>query len=593
VKRTFLGLLALAAACGGASSSAPTSSAPVAGAPSHAAPVFPPGWPYAAANVQTSGAKGVVTSDAALATKVSVDTLASGGNAVDAAVALSFALAVVYPTAGNIGGGGFMVARVGGNTRALDFRETAPAAATHDMYLDASGKPNGESRTGWRASGVPGSIAGLWEAYSALGSKKKTWAELVAPAIKLADEGFVVDKPFAEGIKQAADRLAKFPASAALFLPNGAPPAVGSTWKDPDLAAVLRRIAEKGPDGFYKGPTAELVASEMKKNGGLITAADLEAYRAKWRTPIEFDYRGHHVASMPPPSSGGLTIAMIAHILEPYDLAKMGWQSPPALHLEFETMRRAFAARSAKLGDPDFVKNPVDELMSPAWAQSQRATIRPDHASPSAELWPSLAPASGGGPHTTHFAIVDADGNAVGVTTTINWWYGSGVTIPGAGFVMNNEMDDFAAVPGTANGFGLVQGESNAVAPGKRMLSSMAPTIVLAPDGRVRLVLGAAGGPTIITAVFEELSNVVDFGLDVGDATVAPRFHQQDFPDLVMMEPHGITDDTKRALEAMGHSFKERGHIADAPAIGRNGSAWIGVAEPRREGGLALSVGAR
>jgi gamma-glutamyltranspeptidase/glutathione hydrolase len=532
----------------------------------------------------------MVTTDAALATKVGVDVMTSGGNAVDAAVATAFALAVVFPTAGNVGGGGFMVARVGGKSYALDFRETAPAAATRDMYLGADGKPTRDSRDGWRSSGVPGSVAGLWEAWHELGSKSKTWAELLAPAIALADRGFTVDTAFAKTIAIVGPRLAKYPGSASLFLPNGAPPVAGTVWRDPDLAGVLRRVAEKGPTGFYEGLVAEAIARAMKDAGGLITQADLRAYRAKWRTPVEYEYRGRKIVGMPPPSSGGVTMAMIAHVLEGWDLRSAGWHSADDVHLTAEAMRRAFAARNAKLGDPDFVKNPVDELLSERWASDQRATIVRDRATPTRELFPNLASSSGGGPHTTHMSFVDPDGNAVAMTTTVNLWYGSGVTVPGLGFVMNDEMDDFASVPGTANAFGLVQGEPNAIGPGKRMLSSMSPTIVLGPNGGVELVLGAAGGSRIITTVFEELSNATDFGMDAADAVRAPRFHQQDMPDVLFLEPRALPDDVRRALEAMGHETKETEHLADAPAIGRSVGLWVGAAEPRRDGSLALGL---
>jgi gamma-glutamyltranspeptidase/glutathione hydrolase len=532
----------------------------------------------------------MVDTDNEIATRVGVNVLASGGNAVDAAVAAAFALAVSFPTAGNLGGGGFLVARVGGKSYALDFRETAPAAATRDMYLGPDGKPTKDSRDGWKASGVPGSVAGLHEAWARLGSKTKTWAELIAPAIDLADKGFVVDAPFVKTLGFVQSRLARYPASAALFLPNGAPPVVGSTWRDPDLARVLRRIASDGPAGFYRGTVAESIARAMKDNGGLITTDDLAAYRAKWRDPMEYDYRGRHVIGMPPPSSGGLTMAMIAHLLQASDVKALGWHSPEHLHLLVEAMRRAFAARNAKLGDPDFVKNPVDELMSGAWARAQGATVVRDRATPTKDLFPALGGGQPTGPHTTHMAFVDPDGNAVAMTTTINFWYGSGVTVPGLGFVLNNEMDDFASVPGTANAFGLVQGEPNVIAPGKRPLSSMSPTIVLDAQGKVDLVLGAAGGSRIITTVFQELSNALDFGMSPADAVRAPRVHQQDLPDVIQVEPHGLPEATRKALEAMGHATKEVEHIADAPAVGRSLGLWEGAAEPRRDGSLALGL---
>lgn len=563
----------------------PPAARPVAAKPP---PSFPQGWPYPAEAPGVSGARGMVASDATLASKVGQQVLATGGNAVDAAVATAFALAVVHPAAGNIGGGGFLVARVGKADHALDFREAAPARATRDAFVGADGKVTEAVRSGHRASGVPGSVAGLWEAHQKLGSKRKSWGELIAPALKLAEEGFVVDEPMHKVLGALANRLKKYPASAAIFLVNGEAPAAGTTLRNPDLGRTLRRIAEKGPDGFYKGETAALIVKEMETGGGFITAPDLAAYKAKWRTPIAFDYRGQRVVSMPPPSSGGVTLAMIAHTLESYDLAALGWHSAQHVHLEVEAMRRAFAARNARLGDPDFVKNPLDELLSPAWAARQRVGIKPDKATPSSEV--QAGAATGEGPNTTHFSVVDSEGNAVGLTTTLNWWFGSGVTVGGGGFVMNNEMDDFASKPGTANGFGLVQGEPNAIAPGKRMLSSMSPTIVVGPDGAVRLVTGAAGGPTIISAVFQIVSNVVDFGMAPAAAVNAPRVHHQHLPDEVLVEPHGFDDGTRQALETMGYAFKEREHIADAPTIGRlPGGVWIGAAEPRR--GSAFAAG--
>ncbi len=585
-----LALVPLAlAACQGPHAAAPAPQpSPPAPAPA-LAPVarFPADWKYPQGTPAPHSARGMVSSDAALASQVGSSVLASGGNAVDAAVATAFALAVVFPTAGNLGGGGFLVARVDGRPYALDFRETAPAAATRDMFLGADGKPTRDSWNGWRASGVPGSVAGLWEAWHTLGSKKKTWPELLAPAIELADRGFVVDAGFAQTLARVETRLAPYPASAALFLPGGAPLAAGATFRDPDLAAVLRRVAAEGPAGFYEGPVAETLAHAMKESGGLISADDLKAYRARWRTPVEYDYRGHHVVGMPPPSSGGVTQAMIAHLLEGWDLRACGWHSAAHVHLVAEAMRRAFAARNAKLGDPDFVTMPLERLLSPAWTAQQRATIRLDRATPTAELFPALAGAQEG-PHTTNFAVVDEQGNAVDLTTTINAWFGSGVTVPGLGFVLNDEMDDFATVPGMANMFGLVQGEPNAIAPGKRMLSSMSPTIVVGPDGQVQSVLGAAGGSRIVTAVFEELSNVLDFGMDVADAVRAPRFHQQDLPDQIEVEPRALPEEVLASLRAMGHAVKEVPHIADGPGIGRDRGLWIGAPEPRREGGLAI-----
>jgi gamma-glutamyltranspeptidase/glutathione hydrolase len=455
------------------------------------------------------------------------------------------------------------------------------------MYKGKDDKPTEASRVGVLAAGFPGSVAGLWAAYQKLASKKKTWAELVLPAAKLARDGFPVGEGFAKTSAQAQKLLARFPESAALFLPNGAPLAVGATFRSPELAATLERIAAKGSAGFYEGKTAELLVKTMQKDKGLITLKDLKGYEAKWRTPIAFDYRGLHVISMPPPASGGVVLAMIAHELSSYDLGKLGWHSAAHLHLEMEAMRRAYLARNTGLGDPDFVKNSLDELLSDAWADKQRASIKPDHATSTRDLVSSGTTVGEDGPHTTHFSVVDAAGNAVAITTTLNGWYGCGVTVTGAGFVLNNEMDDFSTVPGAPNMFGLRQGESNAIAPGKRMLSSMAPSIVTSADGKVELVLGAAGGPTITTTVFQILSNVADFHFTIAEATNAPRFHQQDFPEGVTLEKGGFSDALVAALVAMGHAVDTRDHIADAPSIGRDESGWIGVAEPRRAGSLA------
>jgi gamma-glutamyltranspeptidase/glutathione hydrolase len=582
--RLSLRHLAVLLVCGCASPRSVPQAAITAAAPAAAAPV-PAGWPHPPRATVAASTRGVVTTDAAIATRVGLDMIAAGGNAADAAVAIAFALAVVYPSAGNLGGGGFAVARIGHQARALDFRETAPAAASKDMFLGSDGKPTSGSREGYQASGVPGSVAGLAELAGAMGSKTKSWRELLAPAIKLADEGFPVDAGFVASLEWPSERLHKYPVSAALFFPGGAPLQVGQTWKNPDLARVLRRIAEQGSAGFYQGPTAQAIADEMKANGGLITLADLGGYRAKWRAPLEFSYRGHAVIAMPPPSSGGVTLAMICNIVEKYDFPHMAWHSAGELHYGFEAMRRSFAARNARLGDPDFVKNPLDELLSPRWADQQRASIKPDRATPSSEITGG-AP-SGTGPHTTHFSVIDAAGGAVALTTTLNWFYGNGVTIPGTGMLMNNEMDDFASVPGNPNGFGLVQGEPNAIAPGKRMLSSMSPTIVLGNDGQVDLVTGAAGGPTIISAVFGILSSVIDHGLDPVAAVSAPRFHMQHLPDVVSYEKGGLEPALENALRAMGYALKDRGHIADALAIGRVPGGWIGAPEPRRLGSLA------
>jgi gamma-glutamyltranspeptidase/glutathione hydrolase len=538
---------------------------------------------------------GAVTSDCALATKVGLDVLEHGGNAVDAAVATAFALAVAYPTAGNLAGGGFAVLRFGKDgesaqgaarstpdERALDFRETAPAVSTRDMFVGAK---DGGPRMGWRSMATPASVAGLWALHQAKG--KKPWKDVVAPAIAMARDGFVVSDAFLDEITQQKDRLAKNPDSAALFLPGGAPPVLGSTWKNPDLAGVLERVAKDGPKGFYEGPTAKAIVSEMKAHGGLVTQADLSGYRAKWRAPLVFTYRGARVVAMPPPSSGGVTLAMAAHILEGFDLPHEAWHSPAEVHDLAEALRRAFAARNARLGDPDFIKNPLGELLSPGWADAQRATIHADKATPSSEIKSLASPQDG--PHTTNLCVVDADGNAVALTTTLNWFFGNGITIAGTGMIMNNEMDDFASIPGTANGYGLVQAEPNAIAPKKRMLSSMSPVVVTGADGNVELVTGGAGGPRIITSVLDVMSNVLDHGMDPVAAVDAPRFHMQHLPDVLGYEKNGLDAALRTPLEAMGYTLKEFGHLATTNAIGRApapGTGWIPAADPRRAGSL-------
>ena len=503
------------------------------------------------------------------------------GNAVDAAVATAFALAVVLPSAGNIGGGGFMVAHVDGASYALDFRETAPGTGSRDMYLDARGETGDRSVTGHLAAGVPGSVAGLWAAIET----RVRPGEPDRSAIRLAEDGFEVDEYAATVIKAEADRLARFPASAALYVPGGRPLAPGTRLKNPDLARALRRIAEGGRDGFYKGETADLLLAEMKRGKGIITARDLEGYEAKWRTPIAFQYRGREVISMPPPSSGGLTLALIAGQLSAYDLASLGWHTAKAVHLMAESMRRAFAVRNEVLGDPDFVTFDQAAILSPAFSAALRASISTDHATPSREV--SGRPARAESRHTTHFSVTDGRGNAVSLTTTINGWYGSAVTVAGAGFLLNNEMDDFAARPGTPNMYGLVQGEANAIAPGKRMLSAMTPTIVLDTDRRPMLVTGASGRPYIITTVFQAISNRLDYGLGVSALMAAPRMHHQHLPDALRLEKNGFDIADVAELQRLGHEvrFFER---PDSGSIGatieRRDGRWYGQSDPRITG---------
>ncbi|HEV2131301.1 MAG TPA: gamma-glutamyltransferase, partial [Longimicrobiaceae bacterium] len=520
-----------------------------------------------------------------------------GGNAVDAAVATHFALAVVNPEAGNIGGGGFLVVQMADGTSAsLDFRETAPLRATRDMYLDAQGNLTERSLVGHLAAGVPGSVAGMWEAHRRFGSLP--WADLVQPAIALA-EGIVVHERLASSLRSYESRLRTFPATAAVFLPGGRAPRVGDRLVQRDLAETLRRVAQNGKDGFYRGRTAELVEAEMRRGGGIMTREDLARYEAKWREPVVFEYRGHRVISMPPPSSGGATMALMLKILEGYDLRAAGWHSPRHVHLWTEATRRAYADRNTYLADPDFVPQPTARMASAEYAAERRAGIQLERATPSTQVEPGLGPApvptaagARGGTETTHYSVVDRQGNAVAVTTTINSLYGNLVTVEGAGFLLNNEMDDFAAKPGTPNQFGLVQGEANAIEPGKRMLSAMTPTIVIDPAGRVRLVTGTPGGSTIITTVAQIVSNVVDWGMDLPTATAVPRLHHQHLPDTLRFERDGLRPETVAALLAMGHQIEERGgYQGDVQSIMvlPNG-VLVGVSDPRR-GGAAVGVG--
>jgi gamma-glutamyltranspeptidase/glutathione hydrolase len=552
---------------------------------------FPLGWDFPRGSIApVTASRGMVVTTDRVASEVGAEILRRGGNAVDAAIATHFALAVVNPEAGNIGGGGFMVVRMAdGTTAALDFRETAPLAATANMFLDSLGNVSDSlSLVGHRAAGVPGSVAGMWEAHRRFGSLP--WAELVEPSVHLA-EGIVVHERLANSLRSMEDRLFRFPATARIFLPNNDPPRVGDRLVQADLAETLRRVAAEGMDGFYRGRTAQLVEEEMRRGGGIMTAEDLARYRAVWRDPIRFRYRGHEVISMPPPSSGGVTMAEMLKILEGYDVGSMGYLSAEHAHLFTEAARRAYADRNAYLADPDFLPQPTERMISDAYAAERRRTIDRSHATPSAQVAPGLGPVPEG-EHTTHYSVVDAAGNAVAVTTTINSLYGSLVTVEGAGFLLNNEMDDFTAKPGVANQFGLVQGAANAIQPGKRMLSAMTPTIVLGPDGRVLLVTGTPGGATIITSIAQTVSNVVDFHMDVATATAAPRLHHQHLPDTLRYERDGLTDATVARLQQMGHAVAERGgYQGDVQSIViLPGGYQSAVADPRR-GGAAVGVG--
>jgi gamma-glutamyltranspeptidase / glutathione hydrolase len=572
--KKLLWLAALVVSACSSAQTVPTTGSDLAAVPAE--------WAHDITAQATAATRAMVVTDAPLATEVGVRIMRDGGNAVDAAVATAFALAVVYPEAGNIGGGGFMVARMAdGTTAALDFREKAPLAATRDMYLDAAGNLSDRSVLGHLASGVPGAVMGLWEAHRRFGTK--AWADLIAPAVELAHDGFIVDAELAASTRGGAARLRQFEGSAALFLPGGVGLEQGSLFRNPELAAVLRRIAERGPAGFYEGETADLIVAEMSRGGGIITHEDLRRYSAEWRTPVEFSYRGHRVISMPPASSGGVTLAIMANILDGFPLDRLGWHSQASLHLIAEAMRRAFADRNHFLGDPAFVQFPQEMLVSREYAARLRATISREQATPSLEVRPGLAQQQDP-EHTTHFSVVDPAGNAVALTTTINELYGSAVTVQGAGFLLNNEMDDFAAKPGFPNMFGLVQGEANAIQPEKRMLSAMTPTIVLDRQDRVLMVTGARGGPRIITAVFQVMSNVIDYKMDVAAAVRAPRIHHQHLPDVLFYERNGLGEQRIELLRQMGHTVEPRPTVGTAPTILRTPQGWSAAFDPRTGG---------
>jgi gamma-glutamyltranspeptidase/glutathione hydrolase len=519
------------------------------------------------------------------ASAAGLEILRAGGNAVDAAIATAFALAVVNPEAGNIGGGGFMVARLADDTRfALDYREEAPRGATADMYVDPDGSVSDRGIQGHLASGVPGTVAGLAAAHERHGTVE--WSRLLEPAVRLARDGFAIAERHHGSISAKTELLGGFPTSAAVFLPGGEVPALGSTFRQPDLARTLQAIADDGPAAFYEGWIADSIAAEMRRGGGLIDRASLAAYEAVWREPVRAEYRGYEVLSMPPASSGGTTMTQILNIVEGYDLDAAGWHTADAIHIAVEAMRRAYADRNYYLGDTDFVDVPLARLTSEVYADSLRASIRMDSASLSKDFnRVPLATVPVESENTTHFSVVDAAGNAVAVTTTLNSGFGSGVVVRGAGFVLNNVMDDFTSKPGVPNIYGLVQGEANAIAPGKRMLSAMTPTIVVNPEGFTELVTGTPGGSTIITTIFQIVSNHIDFGLPVQTSVDAPRFHHQHLPDEIRFERGGLPDEVVRELRGRGHSVRERGGISgnvESIYIAPDGTR-IGAADPRRD----------
>ncbi|MGH7509953.1 MAG: gamma-glutamyltransferase [Gemmatimonadales bacterium] len=539
-------------------------------------PGVAPSWPYLGQARVSEAPKAMVVSGHPIASEVGRQVLRRGGNAVDAAVAVGFALAVVHPEAGNIGGGGFMIIRQkDGQVHALDYRETAPGAASRDMYRTAGPEA---SVTGHLAAGVPGAVAGLTEAHSRLG--RLPFREVIEPAILLARNGFRVDDYRSRSIAADSARLAMFPASSASFLPAGRPPLPGSILRQPALGSTLMAIHDSGAAGFYHGRVAELIVAEMERGGGLITREDLAGYRAIWREPVTIDYRGFTIYSMPPASSGGVTMGEILNIMEAFGpLPRFG--SAALMHWEAEAMRRAFTDRNRYLGDPAFVRNPVDRLLSKKYAAGLRNEIGEQ-----ASVTPDFEPGERGA-STTHYSVVDAEGNAVSCTTTLNNSYGSAVTVAGAGFLLNDEMDDFATTPGEPNMYGLVQGEANAIAPGKRMLSAMTPSIVLDRDKQLYVVVGTPGGPRIITMVYHVISNLIDHRMKLTDAVVAPRMHHQGLPDSLQVEGEGFLPETLDSLRAKGHGVSSRGTWGDVEAIIRTPGGWQGVSDPRRGGGGA------
>ena len=541
------------------------------------APSFPDAWPYKAGRAAVFGQHAMVASDAPLASQAGVEILQHGGNAVDAAVAVGFALAVVFPEAGNIGGGGYMVIRMAdGRTAALDYREVAPLAASRDMYLDEQGNLTNKSVVGPLASGVPGAIAGLTTALAKYGTM--SLADVMAPAIRYAEQGFVVGEPFARSLASNARLIGQF-GGARVFLPDGKPLAVGTRLVQPDLAQTLHRIAEQGAPGFYTGKTAQLIADEMHRVGGIITTEDLGQYKPVWREPIKSSYRGYSLLTMPPSSSGGITVTETLNILEGFaPVPPFG--SAEYAHVLGSAYQRAFIDRNEKLADPAFASVPMQQLTDKAYAQKLRATIGHDRATPTS----SVAKTMREGMETTHYSVADAQGNAVATTTTLNALYGSGVYVRGGGFFLNDEMDDFAAAPGKPNMFGLVQGEANAIQPGKRMLSAMSPTIVLDRDGGLLLVVGSRGGPRIITSTSQVILNVLDQHMILSDAVSAPRIHHQALPDSLAYERNGLAPAVLDSLRQMGYGLEPIGGVGLINAIMRVRGGYEGMSDPRSSG---------
>jgi gamma-glutamyltranspeptidase/glutathione hydrolase len=549
----------------------------------------------AASQAPVAAENGMVVSAQHLATRVGVDVLKDGGNAVDAAVAVGYALAVVYPAAGNLGGGGFMTIQLAdGRKTFLDFREKAPLAATANMYLDKDGNViKGASTTGHLAVGVPGTVSGMEMAREKYGTMKR--AALIAPAIRYAQDGFVLDQGDVDLLRTATEDFKKDAATSAIFLNNGEAFAPGQKLVQKDLAATLKAISDKGEEGFYKGAVGAAIVASSQAGKGILTQADLDQYKTRELKPVECNYRGYGIVSAPPPSSGGVIICEILNVLEGYPLKDLGFRSAQSVHYQIEAMRHAYVDRNSYLGDPDFVKNPLERLLSKDYAAKLRAAIVPDKAGVSKDIKPGVAPHEGS--NTTHYSIVDKWGNAVSVTYTLNDWFGAKVTAAKTGVILNDEMDDFTAKIGVPNLYGLVQGEANAIAPGKRPLSSMSPTIVT-KDGKPVMVVGTPGGSRIITAVLHTIINVIDYGMNAQEAVDAPKFHQQWLPEATNVDNFALSPDTRKILESWGHKFgnpQPVNHLAvilvGAPSLGGKpvgNNRYYGANDPRRNTGLAL-----
>ena len=551
--------------------------------------------PLQAASVAPVAAEhGMVVTAQHLATEIGVDVLRRGGNAIDAAVAVGYALAVVYPAAGNLGGGGFMTMQLAdGRKTFLDFREKAPLAATAGMYQDKDGNViKGLSTRGHLAVGVPGTVSGLEFAREKYGSMQR--AALLAPSVALAEGGFALNRGDIDMLDTATADFRKDPASGAIFLNKGEPFVAGQKLVQKDLARTLRAISEKGVDGFYKGSVGAAIVASSQAGKGIITQADLDQYKTRELAPVECDYRGYRVISAPPPSSGGVVICEMLNILEGYPLSEMGFRSAQAVHYQIEAMRHAYVDRNSYLGDPDFVSNPLERLLDKGYAAKIRAAIDPEKAGVSQDIKPGVAPHEGS--NTTHYAIADQWGNAVSVTYTLNDWFGAKITAARTGVLLNNEMDDFTSKIGVPNMYGLVQGQANVIAPGKRPLSSMSPTIV-SREGKPVMVIGTPGGSRIITAVLLTMINTIDYGMTVQEAVDAPRFHQQWLPDVTNVETFALSPDTRKILVDMGHNLgvpQPANHmvaiLVGAPSLGGKPvgkNRFYGANDPRRNSGLA------